>query len=40
VTVIAATEGVVAICRAEQSMEPFEEVHNVLLSLVEGIGVT
>jgi TetR/AcrR family transcriptional repressor of lmrAB and yxaGH operons len=34
VTVIAATEGAVAICRAERSMEPFEEVHNVLMSLV------
>jgi hypothetical protein len=35
VTVIAATEGAVALCRAERSVEPFEEVHNVLLSLVE-----
>jgi TetR/AcrR family transcriptional regulator, lmrAB and yxaGH operons repressor len=40
VTVIAATEGAVAICRAERSVEPFEEVHNVLLSLVESAGVT
>jgi AcrR family transcriptional regulator len=40
VTVIAATEGAVAICRAERSMEPFEEVHNVLLSLVESLGAT
>jgi AcrR family transcriptional regulator len=38
VTVIAATEGVVALCRAERSMEPFEEVHHVLLSLVESHG--
>jgi hypothetical protein len=38
VTVIAATEGAVAICRAERSVEPFEEVHNVLLSLVESFG--
>jgi TetR/AcrR family transcriptional repressor of lmrAB and yxaGH operons len=35
VTVIAATEGAVAICRAERSMEPFELVHSVLISLVE-----
>jgi AcrR family transcriptional regulator len=35
-TVIAATEGAVAICRAERSMEPFEAVHDVLLSLAEG----
>ncbi len=35
VTVIAATEGAVAICRAERSVEPFEDVHNVLMSLVE-----
>jgi TetR/AcrR family transcriptional repressor of lmrAB and yxaGH operons len=34
VTVIAATEGAVAMCRAERSMEPFEEVHNALLLLV------
>ncbi len=34
VTVIAATEGAVAMCRAERSIEPFEEVHNVLLLLV------
>jgi AcrR family transcriptional regulator len=38
VTVIAATEGAVALCRAERSVEPFEEVHNVLLSLVETPG--
>jgi AcrR family transcriptional regulator len=38
VTVIAATEGAVALCRAERSVEPFEEVHNVLLSLVESSG--
>ncbi len=40
VTVIAATEGVVAICRAERSMEPFEEVQGVLLSLVESLSPT
>jgi TetR/AcrR family transcriptional repressor of lmrAB and yxaGH operons len=34
VTVIAATEGAVALCRAERSMEPFEDVETVLLSLV------
>ena len=38
VTVIAATEGVVALCRAERSMEPFEEVQAVLVSLVESLG--
>jgi TetR/AcrR family transcriptional repressor of lmrAB and yxaGH operons len=40
VTVIAATEGAVAICRAERSMELFEEVHNVLMSLVESLSAT
>jgi AcrR family transcriptional regulator len=35
VTVIAATEGAVALSRAERSVEPFEEVETVLLSLVE-----
>jgi AcrR family transcriptional regulator len=35
VTVIAATEGVVALCRAEQSMKPFEDVEVALLSLVK-----
>jgi TetR/AcrR family transcriptional repressor of lmrAB and yxaGH operons len=40
VTVIAATEGVVALCRAERSMEPFEEVRNVLLSLVDSHGTS
>jgi AcrR family transcriptional regulator len=39
VTVIAATEGAVALCRAERSMEPFEEVGTVLLSLAGGPGV-
>ena len=38
VTVISATEGVVAMCRAERSMEPFEEVQTVLLSVVENLG--
>jgi TetR/AcrR family transcriptional repressor of lmrAB and yxaGH operons len=40
VTVIAATEGAVAMCRAERSVQPFEEVHNVLLTLVESLGAT
>jgi AcrR family transcriptional regulator len=40
VTVIAATEGAVAICRAERSVEPFEEVQSVLLSLVESLDAT
>jgi AcrR family transcriptional regulator len=40
VTVIAATEGAVAICRAERSVEPFEEVHKVLSSLVGNLGTT
>jgi TetR/AcrR family transcriptional repressor of lmrAB and yxaGH operons len=34
VTVIAATEGAVAICRAERSTDPFDAVEAVLLSLV------
>jgi AcrR family transcriptional regulator len=34
VTVIAATEGAVALCRAQRSMEPFEDVETLLLSLV------
>jgi TetR/AcrR family transcriptional repressor of lmrAB and yxaGH operons len=38
VTVIAATEGAVALCRAERSVEPFEEVQNVLLPLVKSLG--
>ena len=38
VTVIAATEGAVALCRAERSMEPFEDVETVLLSLVKSFG--
>ncbi len=39
VAVIAATEGAVALCRAERSMEPFEDVETVLLSLVDHFGV-
>jgi hypothetical protein len=39
VTIIAATEGVVALCRAERSMEPFEDVETLLLSLVDSLGV-
>jgi TetR/AcrR family transcriptional repressor of lmrAB and yxaGH operons len=35
VTVIAATEGAVAMCRAERSMEPFEDVQNTLLSVTK-----
>jgi TetR/AcrR family transcriptional repressor of lmrAB and yxaGH operons len=38
VTVIAATEGAVAMCRAERSRQPFEEVERVLLSLVKSTG--
>jgi AcrR family transcriptional regulator len=38
VTVISATEGVVALCRAERSMEPFEQVQTVLISLVASLG--
>jgi TetR/AcrR family transcriptional repressor of lmrAB and yxaGH operons len=37
VTVIAATEGAVALCRAERSMEPFDDVETVLLSLVTSL---
>jgi AcrR family transcriptional regulator len=35
VTVIAATEGAVAMCRAERSTTPFEEVETVLMSLAK-----
>jgi TetR/AcrR family transcriptional regulator, lmrAB and yxaGH operons repressor len=38
VTVIAATEGAVAMCRAERSKEPFEAVETVLLSLARSLG--
>jgi TetR/AcrR family transcriptional repressor of lmrAB and yxaGH operons len=38
VTVIASTEGAVALCRAERSVEPFEDVATVLLSLVKSLG--
>src|SRR5277367_2554938 len=37
VTVIAATEGAVAMCRAERSTQPFEEVETTLLSLVRDL---
>jgi len=37
VTVIAATEGAVAMCRAEHSRKPFEDVETVLLSLVKNL---
>lgn len=36
VTVIAATEGAVALCRAERSRQPFDDVESVLLPLVIG----
>jgi TetR/AcrR family transcriptional regulator, lmrAB and yxaGH operons repressor len=39
VAVIAATEGAVALCRAERNMEPFEDVETVLLALVSSFGV-
>jgi len=35
VTVISATEGAVALCRAERSLEPLEDISAVLLSLAE-----
>jgi TetR/AcrR family transcriptional repressor of lmrAB and yxaGH operons len=38
VTVIAASEGAVALCRAERSMDPFDDVETLLLSLVRDIG--
>ena len=38
VTVIAATEGAVAMCRAERSKKPFEDVETVLLSVVKSFG--
>jgi len=38
VTVIAATEGAVALCRAERRMDPFDDVQTALLSLVESLG--
>jgi TetR/AcrR family transcriptional repressor of lmrAB and yxaGH operons len=38
VTVIAATEGAVAMCRAERSKKPFEDVETVLLSLARSFG--
>lgn len=38
VTVIAATEGAVAMCRAERSKQPFEEVETLLLSLTKSLG--
>jgi AcrR family transcriptional regulator len=38
VTVIAATEGAVALCRAERSKKPFEDVRTLLLSLVKSLG--
>jgi TetR/AcrR family transcriptional repressor of lmrAB and yxaGH operons len=40
VTVIAATEGAVAMCRAERSTETFDAVETVLLSLVNGFART
>src|SRR6185295_12235907 len=38
VTVIAATEGAVALCRAERSKQPFDDVETVLASLVKSFG--
>jgi TetR/AcrR family transcriptional regulator, lmrAB and yxaGH operons repressor len=38
VTVIAATEGAVAMCRAERSKRPFEDVETLLLSVVKSFG--
>jgi TetR/AcrR family transcriptional regulator, lmrAB and yxaGH operons repressor len=38
-TTIAAAEGAVALCRAERSMQPFDDVESVLLSVVSGTGV-
>jgi TetR/AcrR family transcriptional repressor of lmrAB and yxaGH operons len=38
VTVIAATEGAVVVSRAEQSLEPFEEVAGALLAMTPGAG--
>lgn len=40
ITVIAATEGAVAMCRAERSTEPFDAVEIVLLSLVKRLSAT
>jgi AcrR family transcriptional regulator len=37
VTVIAATEGAVAMCRAERSTQPFDDIESVLLSLVKSL---
>ena len=37
VTVIAATEGAVVVSRAEQSLEPFEEVAKALLAMTPGV---
>jgi hypothetical protein len=37
VTVIAATEGAVAMCRAQRSKKPFEDVETVLLSLARQV---
>jgi TetR/AcrR family transcriptional regulator, lmrAB and yxaGH operons repressor len=39
-TVIAATEGAVAMCRAERSTQPFDEVQTVLLSLTMSLSMT
>jgi TetR/AcrR family transcriptional regulator, lmrAB and yxaGH operons repressor len=37
-TVVAATEGAVVVSRAEQSLEPFEEVAKALLAMTPGVG--
>jgi len=38
VTVVSATEGAVVVSRAEQSLEPFEEVAAALLAMTPGVG--
>jgi AcrR family transcriptional regulator len=40
ITVIAATEGAVAMSRAERSTQPFDEVETVLLSLVKSMSTS
>jgi len=37
-TVIAASEGAVALCRAERSLEPFEDVSSMLISITNALG--
>ncbi len=40
VTAISAAEGVVALCRAESTMEPFEDVQTVLVALAGSLSST